>query len=136
MRVTYLADTSAWSRFGQGAPIWRERLAARQVAICPPVLLELLYSANGRSDYRRLAHDLSYVPHLKLDPQASQVALRTQAALAERSQHRGPTPVDLLVAAIAELSGARLVHYDKHFDAIARVTSQPTEWLARRGTLN
>ena len=136
MAVTYLADTSAWNRFGLAAPIWRERLEARRVAICTPVRLELLYSAVSRSDYRRLARDLSHLPELALDERAPGLALETQSALAERSQHRGPTPVELLVAAIAALSGALLVHYDRHFDAIARVTGQPTEWLARRGTLD
>jgi predicted nucleic acid-binding protein len=67
---------------------------------------------------------------------AERVATETQALLAKRSQHRGPTPVDLLIAAIAEVNGATLLHYDRHFDAIARVTGQPMEWLARRGTLD
>jgi predicted nucleic acid-binding protein len=38
--------------------------------------------------------------------------------------------MDLLIAAVAE------VHYDRHFDAIGRVTGQPMEWLARRGSLD
>ena len=71
-----------------------------------------------------------------MDERAERVATRTQAALAERSQHRGPTPVDLLIAAIAEVNGATLLHYDRHFDTIARVTGQPMEWLARRGSLD
>ena len=56
--------------------------------------------------------------------------------LAGRSHHRGPTPIDLYVAAGAELSGATLLHYDRHFDAIARVTGQSTEWIAPRGSLD
>jgi hypothetical protein len=131
----YLADTSAWNRFGQSAPIWKERLASRLIATCEPVLLELLYSAKGRSDYRSLRSDLSLLPQLELNGHAARLALRTQSELAERSQHRGPAPVDLLVAAIAEVHGATVVHYDRHFDAIARVSRQPVEWLARRGTL-
>jgi predicted nucleic acid-binding protein len=43
--------------------------------------------------------------------------------------------VDLLIAAIAEVNGATLLHCDRHFDAIEQVTGQPMEWLARRGTL-
>jgi hypothetical protein len=31
---------------------------------------------------------------------------------------------------------AILLHYDRHFDAIARVTGQPGEWIARRGSLD
>jgi len=40
------------------------------------------------------------------------------------------------VAAVAEAHDAILLHYDRHFDLIARVTGQPAEWLARRGSLN
>jgi predicted nucleic acid-binding protein len=47
-----------------------------------------------------------------------------------------PHPVDLLIAAIAEVHEATLLHYDRHFDAIDRVTGQPMEWLARRGSLD
>lgn len=136
MAVLYLADTSAWNRFAQGSAVWKERLIARQLAVCAPVLLEVLYSARGSADYRQLAQDLALMPQLPLTESATHEAVRTQARLAERSQHRGPTPVDLLVAAIARAGGATVLHYDRHFDAIARVTGQPTEWLARRGTLD
>ena len=44
--------------------------------------------------------------------------------------------MDLLIAATAKVHGAVLLHYDRHFDLIARVTGQPTEWLARRGSLD
>jgi predicted nucleic acid-binding protein len=43
--------------------------------------------------------------------------------------------VDFLVAALAEINGAILLHYDRHFDVIRRVTKQPMQWLARRGSL-
>jgi hypothetical protein len=42
---------------------------------------------------------------------------------------------DLLVAAVAELEGAVVWHYDEDFDRIAEVTGQPTEWVAPRGSL-
>jgi predicted nucleic acid-binding protein len=59
-----------------------------------------------------------------------------QHGLVSRGHHRGPTPVDLLIAAAAELFGLTLLHYDRHFDLIAGVTGQPCEWLALRGTLD
>ena len=40
------------------------------------------------------------------------------------------------VAAIAEVGGVTILHYDRHFDAIARVTGQTAEWLAVRGTVD
>ena len=71
-----------------------------------------------------------------MDRHIERQALETQASLALKSQHRGPSPIDLLIAAIADTNGATLLHYDRQFEAIARVTAQPMEWLARRGTLD
>lgn len=107
-----------------------------EIAICTPVELELLYSARSRREYMEQRAELRALPHLELDERDAQRAADSQAALAQRSQHRGPTPVDLLVAAIAERAQLTVLHYDRHFDAIARVTGQRTEWVARRGSLD
>ena len=134
----YLADTSAWNRAnatGAVAQRWSELLTANEVAICLPVALELLYSARGPSDYASLGDELAGLTCLPLDLETAARAARTQAALAGKSQHRGPRPIDLLIAAIAEAHGAVLLHYDRHFEAIARTTGQPTEWLARPGSI-
>lgn len=131
----YLADTSAWHRSARVAH-WEALLEADEIALCAPVRLELLVSARGPADYRSLAGDLAELRHLSLDVRGERAAARTQALLAERSQHRGPTPIDLLIAAIAEVNDATLLHYDRHFDTIARATGQPMEWLARRGSLD
>lgn len=132
----YLADTSAWNRSTATRDRWAELLGANRLAICAPIRLELLYSARSRAEYTGLRSDLAALPDLPLDGYAIALAERTQVALAATSQHRGPKVIDLLVAGVAEASGAILLHYDRHFDAIARVTGQPTEWLARRGTLD
>jgi predicted nucleic acid-binding protein len=100
------------------------------------VSLEILWSARGRAEYQLLQRDLAEgFDQLPLDRRAESAAARTQAALALRSQHGGPKPVDLLVAAIAEVNDVVLLHYDRHFDLIQRVTGQPMEWLAPRGSL-
>jgi predicted nucleic acid-binding protein len=131
----YLADTSAWHRAGRVADRWSELIEANELAMCAPVALELLYSARGRAEYRALADDLGGFPHLAIDAHIEGAASRTQRLLADRGQHRGATPADLLIAAVAEAHGATLLHYDRHFDTIARVTNQPAEWIARRGSL-
>lgn len=131
----YLADTSAWNRSRLVADRWAELLEANEIGICPPVRLELLYSARGRSDYRLFAADLAWFPDFPLEKEAAAHAERIQAGLAERSGHRGARPIDLLIAAIADLNALVLLHYDRHFDQISRVTGQPTEWLARPGSL-
>ena len=132
----YLADTSAWSRSTRVAERWQEMIDSGSLAVCPPVKLELLYSAEGRREYRELAFDLQAFHLLPLDTRAASAAAWAQAHLAVRSQHRGPRPIDLLIAAIAEVNGATLLHYDRHFDAIARVTGQQMEWMAPRGSLD
>ncbi len=130
----FLADTSAWHRSSRAATRWIELLD--DLALCTPVRLELLVSARGPADYQTLADNLLGIRSLPLDVRAERTATRIQAALAARNQHRGPTPRDLLIAAIADVNGATLLHYDRHFDTIARVTGQPMEWLARRGSLD
>ena len=130
----FLADTSAWHWSGRAGARWLELIDAGAIATCAPVKLELLYSARGARDYDQLAFDLGRLPYLRLDEEAAEGATAAQAALARRAQHRLPA-VDFLVAAVAEAAGAVLLHYDRHFDAIARVTGQPMEWLARRGSL-
>jgi predicted nucleic acid-binding protein len=137
--VLYLADTSAWWRSRANESIalrWARLLVGRELAVCAPLQLELLYSARGPADYSVLRDDLDALVRLPATPDAEAEALSTQEALAAKSQHRGPKPMDLLVAAIANVHGAVLLHYDRHFDLIARVTGQPAEWLARRGSLD
>ena len=51
-----------------------------------------------------------------------------QGALTSQGQHRSAGPVDLAVAATAELHGLTLLHHDRDFDIIARITGQPVRW--------
>ncbi len=136
MAARYLADTSAWNRSGRVQDRWSELIEGNELALCAPIRLELLYSARGRADYDALAEDLLGLPNLSVDDRVEANALRAQAALARRGQHRGPTPVDLLIAAVAEAHGVILLHYDSHFDLIARATGQDAEWVGRRGSLD
>jgi predicted nucleic acid-binding protein len=135
----YLADTSAWAR-SRSTPFVAERWAVLveldEIALCPPVELEILYSARGPTDYAIRREELGGLPKVRLSAADPERALDAQALLAQRSQHRGPAPADLLIAAIAERTRLTILHYDRHFDAIARVTGQQTEWLARRGSLD
>ena len=139
MSGEFLLDTSAWNRSNATVELsthWTGLAASGRVAVCSPVRLELLFSARGPADYASFADELDSLPSFEFSPRAVSRAAQVQALLADRSQHRGPNAVDLYVSAIAELNDAVLVHYDRHFDAIARVTGQPTEWIAPRGTLD
>ena len=135
----YLADTSAWTRSQATtatAERWATLIELDEIATCPPIRLELLYSARGRSDFQARSAELDGLPQVSLQGRDAEQAAAAQSLLAARSQHRGPKPIDLLVAAIAERHGLTLLHYGRHFENIARLTGQPTEWLARRGSLD
>jgi predicted nucleic acid-binding protein len=47
---------------------------------------------------------------------------RTQDSLIDLGQHKGPSVVDLLVAATAEAWGLTVLHVDADFETIARVS--------------
>jgi predicted nucleic acid-binding protein len=55
-------------------------------------------------------------------------AWEVQGDLTAKGEHRSTGPVDLVIAATAELSGLTLLHHDHDYDTIAAVTGQPTRW--------
>jgi predicted nucleic acid-binding protein len=135
----YLADTSAWNRSRASRTIalrWARLIDRGELALCAPVELELLSSATSSRDYREREEQLAGLARLPLNDNVNRTALRVQASLAAVGQHRGPKPVDLLIAAVAQVNDVVLLHYDHHFDLIARATEQPMEWLARRGSVD
>ena len=60
--------------------------------------------------------------------------MEIQGELARKGHHRLPIP-DLIVAAAAESAGVIVLHYDEHFEHIAAVANQLTEWVVPRGTV-
>jgi predicted nucleic acid-binding protein len=42
---------------------------------------------------------------------------------------------DLLIAAAAQAASLPLLHYGADFETIARITGQPTRWIAPRGSI-
>ncbi len=133
-----LADTSAWhhSAAPAVADAWERKLREDQIATTAPVRLEVLFSAESASDYDAIAAGLTAVRQLACGEAAWERALEIQRRLAHRAalHHRIQIP-DLLVAAVAEIEGVVVWHYDSDFDRIAELTGQPTEWVAPRGSL-
>jgi predicted nucleic acid-binding protein len=128
-----LVDTSTWGRRSQ--PAVRDQLEdairANRVVIVVPVKLELLRSARSPGEWRDLAFEYGTLEEIALTDDIGRRATIVQAALVTRSQHRGPSPVDLLTAAAAEAVGAELWHCDRHFDLIAAVTGQPVRRVGK-----
>lgn len=111
-------------------------LVSGMVSSCAIAELEILYSAESPSDYRVTAELLRSMPRAPVDERCADRALEVQAMLAERSQHRGVSLPDLLIAACAEQTELTVLHYDSDFERIAAVTGQPTRWVVPRGSVS
>lgn len=132
----HLADKSALEqrRHSDRARTLLEGLLFENLlASCHVTALEVLYSARNLHDYTALQRDIAAIQWLPVTEQSMDRALEVQHELARRGQHRTPLP-DLMIAAVAELTDAVLLHYDSDFDRIAAVTGQRTTWIVPRGT--
>jgi predicted nucleic acid-binding protein len=93
--------------------------------------LEVGYSARSgaelRSGFRQ--PPLASMPVEYLTPAIEDRAVDVLALLADRGQRRAPSLPDLIIAATAELAGLTVLHLDKDFEVIAKLTGQPVERL-------
>ncbi|NUR85788.1 MAG: PIN domain nuclease [Nonomuraea sp.] len=106
------------------------------LAVCVITKLEVLFSARDPAGYERdAAHLDGDFRQLPVDERVQDRALEVQALLASKSQHRGVGPMDLLIAACAEVHGVGLLHYDRDFDLVAAVTGQPSLWVVPPGSV-
>lgn len=131
-RAQFLIDTSALARFMRNDAEkygWDEAAAAGLISVCPITELEFFFSARSAADRAQGIDDLQatfiWVP---IDDRAYDRAWRVQEILTAKGQHRSADPVDLVVAATAELQGLTLLHRDRDFTCIAAVTGQPLQW--------
>jgi len=98
------------------------------VHITTITLLEAGFSARSAEDLVELLDrsPLPLMPVEYLTPAAEKRAVEVQRSLAERGQHRAPPIPDLLIAATAETARLTILHVDKDFELIARITGQET----------
>jgi len=138
-----LLDTSAWARLVDGRlvgpPAERvlDALAAGRIAMTEPLLLEILYAASDADVFRARQEELTALPLLRLDGRAAARALAAQASLAgARGVSHRVKPIDLLVAAVADVHDADVVHYDHDYDILAEhtVLAFGSVWAAPRGS--
>jgi predicted nucleic acid-binding protein len=131
--TTWLIDKSALVRLGASpdAAQWASRTERGLVRVTTVTRLEIGFSARSGPDLRAGLRQppLSAMPVEYLTPAIEDRAVEVQAVLADRGQHRAPSIPDLVIAAVAELSGLTVLHLDKDFDLIADVTGQPVERL-------
>jgi len=128
----FLIDTSALARLmrpGAESFGWDQAVAAGLIAVCPITELEFFYSARSAKDREAAIENMreafGWVP---VHDGAYARAWEVQGELTARGQHRGAGPVDLVVAATAELFGLTLLHHDRDFATIAGFTGQALRW--------
>lgn len=130
----YLADTSAYmqARLNARAADRFLRLAQDgQLAVCPVVMFEILYTARNLREYTTLRDELALLPVMKLEDPLSAVVV--QDALARRGQHRTPVN-DVIIAATAAQHRATILHHDSDFERLTEVTGGRHEWIIERGS--
>jgi predicted nucleic acid-binding protein len=132
MSAEFLIDTSALARLmrpGAASLGWDQAVAAGLVAVCPITELEFFYSARSAKDRTDTIEDLrSAFGWVPVHDGAYARAWEVQGELTSLGRHRGAGPVDLVVAATAELFGLTLLHHDQDFTTIAGVTGQALRW--------
>jgi predicted nucleic acid-binding protein len=131
--TNWLIDKSALVRLADSrdAELWAGRIERGTVRICTVTRLEVGYSARTAAHARAVFRTapIASMPVEYATPAIEDRALEVQQALAAKGKHRAASIPDLLVAATAELVGLTVLHLDKVFDIIARLTDQPVERL-------
>jgi predicted nucleic acid-binding protein len=131
--TTWLIDKSAYTRLAQSpdAQAWIDRIERGMVRIGTVTRLEVGYSFRTATEAHTetVSPPLALMPVEYLTPAVEDRAIEVQLLLADRGQHRGPSIPDLLVAALAEISGHTVLALDKDFEVIAQITGQPVERL-------
>lgn len=138
MALSYIADESALSRLKH--PTVAARLApllvGGDVATCDVIELEVLFSARTHADLIATRATRRALPHIAISQADFDRALDVLEGLARSGHHRAAKIPDLLIAAAAERSGLVVLHYDKDFDLIAKVTGQRTDWIVPAGSVS
>ena len=134
---SYLVDTSVLARASQ--QLVGERLEALALEgrlwSCRIVDLEVVYGSRSR-EVSEVAEERLALPEAEITPAVMNRAIQVAEMMAQAGLHRGAKPVDLVVAAAAEAARLTVLHYDKDYERIAKVTGQSMEWIAPPGTLD
>jgi predicted nucleic acid-binding protein len=134
--VTGLADASLliWLGRREASPEAEEvraQIAASRIAICEPVMLEMLRGASDASMHAEMADELLGFPQAAISQGtfARARAIQERLAALPGPRHRSVALADLLVAAAAIDAELPVLHRDRDFEAIAAVTGQAQTWV-------
>lgn len=134
--IGWLIDKSALVRLSESsqATTWAERINQGQVHLSTITRLEIGYSARSRADLAKVMASpiITKMAIEGITPAIEERAWHGLQLLAKKGQHRAPSLADLLIAATAQLCGLTVLHIDKDFDLISKVTGVKVERLKVR----
>lgn len=135
-----LFDTGVWTwardrRFPQLASWFNAQVADGRVLACDLIIMELVRLTPNESRAREVAERLDAFEAVVMSTKLWQRARELQDLLAVSGDHRRVPPADLLIGAAAEQGEVPLVHYDRDYERIARVSTLQHYWLVPDGTL-
>ena len=137
--ASWLVDKSVLARVGVPAVADAviPRFQAGRVGVALVTELEVGFSARSTGDYEATRQNLlDFLIPVTMPSRAEERARELQRDLVTRGHHRGVSVPDLVLAAIADIEGLTILHYDADFDLISDVTGQPTEWAVPRGSVD
>ena len=116
-----LVDSSVWIESEKRDVGLRDLSDQQELAVCPPVVYEVLRGATTQARYERARRALLLTK--MLDAQVPLERFEQAANLYLRCHHAGYTVqgFDCLIAASAIANAAEILHRDGDYDVIAKV---------------
>ena len=135
--MRYIADKSALARmkYPPVAAVLSPLLVGGVVVTCGVIELEVLFSARTHVDVVTTRANRRALPSVDVSQDDFDRAINVLEGLARSGHHRAAGIPDLLIAAVAERNALTVLHYDKDFDLIAKVTGQATQWVVPAGSV-
>lgn len=139
----FIADTSAWSRADRFPrdlrDEWERALVNDQIAACPPITLEILFSSRNPADFDLWADRIRELRRVAtINDDAYWATVEGYREIAHQGPHRGVPFPDLLAAGAATAHHWGVLHYDGHFDRLAGLQAFAFEsrWIAPQGSMD
>lgn len=135
-----LFDAGVWTwardrRFPELTEWFNAQVAHGLVLVCDLVVLELIRFTPNETRAQEVAERLDAFESVAMGEGLWKRARELQSLLSSNGDHRRVPPVDLMIGAAAERANVPLVHYDRDYERLARVSALQHHWLVPDGAL-
>lgn len=103
--------------------------------VCDLVVLELIRLTPNQSRAQEVAGRLGAFESVVMGAELWKRARELQSLLSANGDHGRVPPIDLLIGAAAEQADVPLVHYDRDYERLARVSGLQHQWFVPDGAL-